>query len=165
VLANAGNGSRGGGFREQYDRMMRWFERFKRVNDGQQQTDDIEYHEDTMRAFFENCFHLRDWIKNDSKSGIPTKDVEDFITKTRYMKLCADVAISYKHMIVTKTPRSGENPTLGPRHFTLSTGRGPPYGQVNYTISTRSGPRDAFQLAGECVDAWKAFLGRQGHSS
>ena len=80
------------------------------------------------------------------------------------MQLCADIANSYKHLLVTLTPRSGENPTLGPRHFTLSLGGGPPYGQVNYTILTRSGPLDAFQLAKDCVEAWKVFLGRHGHS-
>lgn len=148
---------------EQSDRMLRWYDRFKRVNDGQEHSEDVDYHEDTMRAFFENCFHLRDWILNDSRSGIPPGDVRNLINRTPVMQLCADIAISYKHLLVTQKPRSGQNPTLGPRHFTLSIGGEVPYGQVNYTISTTSGAKDAFQLATDCVAAWKAFLGQYGH--
>lgn len=63
------NGSRGGGFREQYDRMLRWFERFKSISEGQVHTDNSDFYEDTMRTFFETCYHLKDWVKNDPRSG------------------------------------------------------------------------------------------------
>ncbi len=160
------NGSRGGGFLEQYERTLRWFEQFKRISEGQEHTQNSDHYEDIMRAFFENCYHLKDWIKNDPQSKIPPQDIEDFINNTPSMRICADIANSQKHLRLSPgRERSQEDPTPGPRHFTLSLGGGPPYGQVSYTISTLSGPLDAFHLARECVDAWKAFLGQHGHST
>lgn len=160
------NGSRGGGFREQYERMLRWFEKFEKISDGQEHTQDSDYYEDMMRAFFENCYYLKDWIKNDRQSGIPPQDVEDFINNTPYMSLCADIANSHKHLrLIPWRERSQEDPTYGPRRFDLGLGRGVPHIRVTYIIDAVSGPLSAFEVAKECVDAWKAFLEQHGFST
>ncbi len=158
------DGSRGGGFREQYDRMLRWFQRFQRITSGVEFTDNVDYHEDTMRAFFENCFHLRDWIINDPKSGIPEAVVRNFVNTSPSVALGADLANTYKHMVLTQPPKTAEDPSVGPRDFTLALGGSPPYGQVRYTIKTKSGQIDAFDLAVKCVEDWKTFLTRHGHA-
>ncbi len=157
-----GNGDRGEGFRNQYARMLRWFERFRRITEGQEHTVNVDCHEDTMRAFFENCYHLKDWVANDQTSRISREEVEGFIDHTPCVRLCADIANGNKHLALTHKPRSGKNPTHGPRHFTLSPGDGLPLGQVNYAINTEGDSLDAFHLVKDRVEAWKAFLETHG---
>ncbi len=156
------DGGRGGGFREQYNRMLRWYARFKRIAEGREHKDDVEYYEGDMRAFFENCLHLRDWILNDERSGNARKAVKDFVNIMQCMQLCADIANSYKHLKLTRKPRSKHYPTSGPRTFDPKLGGASPSIRIRYTVATASGPRDAFQLATECVEAWKAFLWHHG---
>ncbi len=155
------DGGRGGGFREQYDRMLRWYARFKRVTEGKGLKDDVEYHKDDMRAFFENCFHLRDWILNDERSGNARNAVKAFVNVMQCMQVCAEIANSRKHLKLTRTRRK-QHPAPGSRGFDLKRGGTTPTIRVSYTIATASGPRDAFQLATECVEAWKAFFRHHG---
>ena len=155
------NDGRGGGFREQYDRMLRWYARFKRVTDGEEPRDDTECHKDDIRAFFDNCFDLRDWILNDERSGNARKAVKDFVNVMQCMQLCAEIANSRKHLKFTRN-RSKQHPALGSRKLDFKRGGKSPTVRVGYTIATSSGPRDAFQLATECVEAWKAFLRHHG---
>ena len=56
------------GWREQYDRMLRWRERL-RAPGGMD-----EHRRDDYYAFFVVCYHLKDWLKNDSavQKKIPT---------------------------------------------------------------------------------------------
>src|SRR5215469_15607924 len=55
------------GWREQYDRMMRAYERLQ-----QPVWSSIAYYDD-LHHFFQDCWHLKDWIKNDTAAGVDKK--------------------------------------------------------------------------------------------
>src|SRR5262245_54487075 len=146
-------------YREQYDRMKRWYERFAAIDQGRPHDVASDNYLDEIYAFFLNCYHLKDWIKCDS--AVPVKDpqaVEDHINANRSLRLCADICNSLKHLHLTSS-RSGESPAFGKTHFALDLGSGRlPTVSLKYEVDTANGPEDAFKLATECVSAWDGFL-------
>lgn len=150
-------------YREQYDRVKRWYERCAAINQGRVHEAASDNYVDEIYAFFLNCYHLKDWIIADP-AALPTNQrVENYINSSTPLKLCADICNSLKHLRLTHPPRSGENPVFGKKHFAVQLGPGDPTRiSLKYEIDTKSGPVDAFELATECVAAWNAFLSTNG---
>ena len=129
-------------YTEQFERMKRWYERFKRIDEGASHEKNIDYIHDEVYAFFLNCYHLKDWIKQDS--SVPrsaSSSVEYFITDSRSLSICADVCNSVKRLALTQI-NQGTKPILA----------------VKYSIETVTGLRDAFEIAGNCVREWEHFI-------
>jgi hypothetical protein len=107
-----------------------------------------------------NCYHLKDWIKNDAAVPATVRDaVEAHINSNRPLRLCADICNSLKHF--KRKPwfnRSGESPRFGRKQYALDLGTTPPAISLEYEVHTDTGPIDAFQLASECIAAWDAFF-------
>lgn len=145
-------------WREQYDRTLRWHARFTELNSGRIHDRASDNYIDEIYAFFQNCYHLKDWLKNDATVDRSVRDkVESFINAERPLRLCADICISLKHLRIDR-PRSGEHPRFGGRHFGVNLGSGPTTLSVRHVVETNVGPEDAYALACQCVDAWKAFI-------
>lgn len=142
---------------EQYRRMMRSYERFTSIDRGRAYDPSSEDYNDEVFAFFLNCYHLKDWIKNDEGAGVTAQtDVEGFINSSYPLKLCADICNSYKHLRL-KAPRSHEYPRLTKTRYSVHGGT-PPTIIVKYEIETSRGPMDAFTLATQCISEWQSFI-------
>jgi len=65
--------------------------------------DSIEY-EDNLWSFFQNAWHLKDWIKNDASVK---KSISMEVAYKNYKSLlvCSDLANRSKHFTLTKTIR------------------------------------------------------------
>ena len=152
-------------YQEQYDRTKRWYDRFATVNNGRRHDVSSDNYLDEIYAFFHNCYHLKDWIRNDSSVSSSVRGaVEDYINSDRALSLCADICNSLKHLRLT-SHRSGENPTFGKKHFALTLGPGLPTTiSLKWEVVTNSGPMDAFDLATECLAAWASFFKHHGLS-
>jgi hypothetical protein len=150
-------------YREQYDRMARWHNRFAATAQGRAHDLASDNYVDEIYAFFLNCYHLKDWIKHDTAvPGTVQQAVEGYVSANRSLRLCADICNSLKHLRLTSS-RSSENPAFGKKRFALSLGPGLPTTiSLQYEIETVGGPEDAFQLATECVTAWDGFLAMYG---
>lgn len=149
-------------YQEQYDRIKRWYDRFTALDQGRPHDVPSDNYVDDVYAFFMNCYHLKDWIRHDS--AVPPavqQSVEGYINSNRFLKLCADICNSLKHLTVT-SHRSGESPAFGKKDYSLALGGGPPTIRLKYQVDATGGPIDAFQLATECVGAWDAFLAENG---
>ncbi len=146
-------------YREQYERMKRWYARFSVIDQGRLHDVTSDHYEDDVYAFFLNCYHLKDWIKNDPAVGVAAQQgVEGFINSSRSLKLCADICNAHKHLRLTSS-RSGEHPGFGKKHVSLTLAVGsPPAISVKYEIDTATGPVDAFTLATDCVKDWESFI-------
>jgi len=152
---------------EQFERLQRWYERFKKINDGQVHDKSSEFYQDEVYAFFMNCYHLKDWIIEDDAVVLASKDdkgkkkriVENYINSVDDLKLCADICNSLKHLCLDKNrkPRSGEDPKFDRKSAKLNIGVGPIKIEMKYIIDTLSGPRDAFDIATKCIEAWGKF--------
>jgi hypothetical protein len=72
---------------EQYERMRRSYDRFRETLGDKIPAD----YEDDVYAFFMHCYHLKDWLKNDSsvKVRMPNiaTDVEQFTERSAALRL------------------------------------------------------------------------------
>ncbi|MDO8676501.1 MAG: hypothetical protein Q7K16_02525 [Candidatus Azambacteria bacterium] len=151
-------------FIEQYKRMERWHERLEitcsRIPDGFGPLEEL----DDVLAFFQNCYHLKDWVKNDDSSGIPGIDVENFVNNSEFLKVCGDLCNGSKHLKITKPKTHGD--TKINRHVYLRHG-----GHVNdpivkreFIIKSGENKYEALDLANKCIKEWKKFFNDKGFS-
>ena len=83
---------------EQFARMKRWPVRFEEITNGKEHLQSTDFYQDEVYAFFQNCWHLRDWIIN---SGIIEKVIVDkFFHEDSDMKICRDLANGSKHLTI-----------------------------------------------------------------
>ena len=97
-------------YEEQSERVKRWHEKFRQIDEGTSHdfAPSTEYYHDQVFAFFLNCYHLKDWIKNDESLPKNARDtVEGFVEKTKYLFVCRDICNSIKHLVLKNPPRSG----------------------------------------------------------
>lgn len=143
---------------EQWKRVNRWFERFRETSTGRQHGVDSDNYQDEVYAFFQNCYHLKDWLQADGYSSGLVSDVEGFINNSDELKLCADLCNGSKHSKL-KRPRTGDTDTgIGPRNFSLTLGTAEPALSVHYEIESGGQTLDAFAVAKESLRAWEQYL-------
>ena len=131
---------------DQYYRMKRWYYLLEKMRKSTEVDDDptINYI-DVIYAFFQNCHHLKDWIKNDHLKTNP--DVEQFINENECMKICADICNGSKHYSDTSL-RSKSNIVVEPTFRPIEKRIIPELGCV---FSVNGIDYDPFNLATECV--------------
>jgi len=146
---------------DQYWSMMRSYERLKRVNTDTGNHISNTDARDTTRDFFNNCYHLKDWLKKDPLLHLQTS-VEDFISNSTPLSLAADFCNAHKHGGLDRGGRSGKEierinthvrMDLTPRGFVASS-------SLEITISGQK--YDAFDLATQCLAEWEKYLGQNG---
>ena len=76
---------------EQFDRVKRWYQRFVTIDEGRRHTLPSDNYQDEVYAFFLNCYHLNDWIKNDESVGTASAKVEAVINGNNELKVCGDI--------------------------------------------------------------------------
>src|SRR4051812_10588113 len=143
--------------------MKRWYSRFAETDAGRSHdAASSDFHTDEIYAFFLNCYHLKDWIRQDGTvPAVVQNAVESHVNSSRSLRLCADICNSLKHCRLSgsRPPRSGENPSFGKKRIEFDiTAPVLPVIRVKYVIDTNTGTEDAFQLATACVQDWEAFL-------
>jgi len=143
--------------------MKRWYDRFEAIDQGRPHDMPSENYLDEIYAFFLNCYHFRDWLKNDSTLAVHIQQsVELHINSSRALILCADICNSLKHLRLTRT-RSGENPAFGRKQFAVHLGTGVTTSiSLKYVVITENDTVDAFSLATDCVASWETFLRANG---
>lgn len=150
-------------YEEQYERVKRWYKRFFDITFGKIHDINSEYYQDEVYAFFINCYHLKDWIINDSSIKINNKKqkIEDFINDNECMSLCADICNGLKHLELDRNIRTGIKPEFKERKFFLKLGEKEPIVRVKYNILTAKGNKDAFILADDCIESWEIFISNE----
>ncbi len=144
---------------EQYKRMMRYYERFKKINDGKVHNENSENSRDDVYSFFIHGYHLKDWIKNDPESGIDSSTVESFVHGDLNLKICGDISNGAKHLILDR-PKIGEGAEMQGSHLSVYLGGQEPIIRVKYNIEADGRFYNAFDVATEAVNLWKEFLAR-----
>lgn len=146
----------------QYFRMKRYHQRFESLTTGIYNPEHpSDYYIDDAYAFFQNCFHLKDWIKEDNNSGKLKDLVEKFINGDASLSLCRDICNGLKHFKLDPSKsfiQSGQTPTFSSRLYKRGVGSSSPTLSAHLNIETKGGTLDAFQLATDCVKSWEKFL-------
>lgn len=155
-------------FREQLARTRRYYERFKKLNDGKAKETSSEANMDDIYAFFQNCYHLKDWLKKDPAYTFHSaKEIEDHISNSRELSICADICNGSKHLTFDWAPRSGAEPKFGRKieseGTVLTDGKVVDRSFAMFVEVEHGGDRlDAFQLATAALKSWDSFLKPSG---
>ena len=144
-------------YREQLQRLERNYLRLAEIDQGRRHDMGCENYRDEVFFFFLNCYHLKDWLINDSDFPGSQAEVENYINVNQELQLCADICNAHKHLRLD-SPRSTENPSVGGQKIELKLGAGEAAIKIKFTIDTTSGPCDAFELATRCLALWKEFI-------
>lgn len=134
-----------GGWQAQLDRVRRWYHRASSAKDS------IDRY-DFLYVFFENAFHLRDWLKD--TGGITEKDLDSFFAGNVDMRLCRDLANSHKHYSL----RSPSQPVPPTEAREYSPGSGNLDTDTSLVILSDGSKHDAFDLATRILHAWEDFI-------
>lgn len=142
----------------QYDRMNRWYAVLKRMEN--EEADNILgiKHSDIVYAFFQNCYHLRDWVVHDHLKS--DNEVKAFVEGNEWMKICHDICNGSKHFLLSRSKSESnieETPTFRP----VENGNVKEM-RFNFTIADQSLvlpiEYTPISIATECVKAWNDFL-------
>ncbi len=134
-----------GGWQTQLDRVRRWHHRASQSKDP---TDRGDF----LYAFFENAFHLRDWLKDTGAAS--EKDLGTFFAANADMLLCRDLANSHKHYSL-HSPSKPAPPSEAHEYSPESGNLGR---NVSLVILSDGTKHDAFDLAGRILRAWEQFI-------
>ena len=122
---------------EQYERMMRWYDRLEKMYEGrpiehkliedadpsEQFNSSVEtkvsyraieekYAEDVAYAFFQNCYHFFEWLGKDNSTEplkkISKKDTSNYVRSNNCLTICHDLCTNTKHLLLKWTPWTGD---------------------------------------------------------
>lgn len=79
-------------YQEQFKRVKRYL---LKIDPPQSYHGDQVEYEDNLWSFFQNAWHLKDWIKNDN--SIKKIPIEKITSSYNSLKVCADLANRTKH--------------------------------------------------------------------
>ncbi len=146
------------GWESQLFRLHRWHKRVKEIGTANSNSEDMEKEHDYVYAFFQNCYHLKDWLKHSQVISPPQK-VEDFINRHQEMQICADICNGTKHFHLTK-PRhaSDENLSVGREYVPSDWPGNRPHMNEKWFVISGETKLDIFDLADRCMVLWDKFL-------
>ena len=136
-------------WRSQYDRMERGYTRL--IEPYQSSTN----YEDDIQHYFQDCWHLKDWIVNDTHLSLNAVGVESEINNHRALRIVADLANGCKHLN-RHTHREGAYVTSS--NVTVHLGQNKP-ADIDYIITLDDGSSlSEKDLVKETFDAWQLVL-------
>lgn len=146
-------------WQEQWERVKRFYERFKQIDRGKLHNMPSSNYEDEAYAFFVFCYHLKDWIIEDDLLSLVKREVERFVQSNECLSYCADICNGIKHLRLDKRRSDLAEPGFHKRKVSLelAEGRQPSIG-IKFELVTEAKTIDAFELATECVDKWREFI-------
>lgn len=144
---------REGGWQGQFRRLQRW----KRLlddlwNSSIENEEQTRWPLDVAYAFFQNCWHLKDWLLN--SGALLEEDVQDLYASFE-MTACRDICNGTKHFSLRNSPTA----------FAVMQFEGDPPHEISLLAgSARSGFESYTvpELADKCMNFWIELLKRHG---
>ncbi|HDP69888.1 MAG TPA: hypothetical protein ENN38_03645 [Actinobacteria bacterium] len=142
----------------QWARVQRWFTRLakleKKYEFNELSNEDI----DDIITFFQNCYHLRDWIE-DSKPELK-QDIVIFFN-TFEMKICREICLGFKHKNLQTAKIDKDFGILREYdHFTAETNslKNPVITKIAFEDGNNIKEYCPFTLAKTCYQLWEEFI-------
>lgn len=158
-------GPLGEGWRDQYQRMLRGRVRLEEAAMGGSGSDEAR---DRLFHFFQDAYHLKDWLKNDDDPRIPAKrDVEALFTdptsSVPVLRLAADLCNGVKHRTLRPgSSKSGDDSTrISNQNVTVFLGDFPG-AEHQWNVTSGGQVWDVLELADEIIEAWQHWLKKHG---
>ncbi len=142
------------GWRAQYDRMLRGADRLSRPYQSS-----VEYQDD-LQHFLQDCWHLKDWIKNDPESGVPAATIEEQVSVNTDLRIVGDLATACKHLNhdMRDSQGHGEGAYVTRNDVTVHLAQSRPT-DITHRITMHDGRViTAQELVSQSVHAWDTVL-------
>jgi hypothetical protein len=145
----------GQGYRHQLTRTRRYLHRLTALHDNEM------YYQDDILSFFQNCWHVKDWLRNDPSIPQDVKDkVESAALADPMLKVCYDLATAAKHLVVRKAKANATH-----LHYDIVMEDGKSVKIDTLIDSGEIAPREALYVAADCFSAWERILRAEGLST
>lgn len=138
-------------WREQYDRMLRWYGRlWLGMEHVAGRSDQAPI--DVFYAFAQTCSHLVDWLDHDTSQPIRRRQAEAYVAGSPALSFCADICIGAKHARLTQRGInvSSQRTVLGAFDFEDDSGQ-----KVEKVVEA---PETFINFNGQQVEAWEFAL-------
>ena len=120
-----------------------------------------ELYDDDLYHFFQDAWHLKDWIKNDPLvSGNVRAQVEEALSQVQAFRIAADFANGTKHMALDR-PRA-DNAQFTERKVTVKLGHSGPALQERVLTLADGSQTTAEAVATTLMREWSLLLERFG---
>lgn len=123
---------------------------------------DTELYDDDIYHFFQDAWHLKDWIKNDPALSSHVRDqIEDKVHDIRSLRIAADFTNGTKHMLLDKRniKRRPENAQFTERKVTLPLGSGSASSVQVRVLTLCDGSTTTAEIeAGNVMQEWRVLL-------
>jgi hypothetical protein len=114
--------------------------------------------------FFQDAYHLKDWLANDPASGVTDKVAENFVKgldSKGPLAICGDLCNGSKHMVLDRRTRTGDKSTgVATQDASVDVGAGVAY---SWSVESNGVRYDAHRLSIDILEAWDAWIA--GHVS
>lgn len=177
------------GWRDQYERMLR--SRARLAEAAGPSTIGSDEARDRLYHFFQDAFHLRDWLRYSDDSAVARKaealwGQNNHIKATPALALCHDICIGVKHFALDRPATGDQNTTIDQQSVSLTLPAfetrmefpGPAQRAIDqreaeeqaaaatathrWRVTSNGAHRDAIDLADEVIAAWDDWLKAKG---
>ncbi len=150
-----------GTFKEKFDKVYQSYKNIceQKISEGSM----LDANKETYIRFFQDCFHLKDWLKNDEtiRSKRAKENIELYINNSKYLKFTADIANASKHKKIDRIIRVDKEIDIAESGYVM-------HGDINlnefgrrvHVIYNDHNSIDAFKLASGCINEWQVFIKR-----
>jgi hypothetical protein len=147
---------KGLGWQTQFKTLERWHQR---VMDAKSKDDLTDF----LFAFFQNCYHFREWLE--LASDIPKADLDALFLANPELGICRDICNVTKHFSLSRQPSQKFEVSFVQEYCPS----GNPYfkdgwfgGDAKLLVVTDDKNYDVRELAHQCLEIWKEFLTKRG---
>lgn len=146
-------------WRGQWERTLRWFDR---VNTSGRKAIEHELDANDMDvnvAFFQNCYHLKDWISV-SRPDLAHR-IDDLFQNHFEMGACRDICNGFKHKALTRATHDKDFNLYREYDYSeIMSGGTDSAIKYRAAFADGAGVRklDWFELAENCMKTWQRFL-------
>jgi hypothetical protein len=147
-----------GGWLDHWSRVGRWHARLQDMCRGIPFGRSPHEAVDDVLAFYVFCYHLCDALV---REGHDEAKIEAYIRGSKALALCRDLATAVKHLEVRKPYVPTQHLMTAAIQTVLLSGKSQPCEPLpgeRWVVRTDSGDKDLFELADECIEAWRAYL-------
>jgi len=143
----------------QWSRLVRWHDRVRHIRGKSIQEDLTASDMDIVIAFFQNCYHLRDWLEASQLEL--REDIKKVFHDSFEMGACRDMCHGFKHKALSN-PSHDADFNLYREYDYFETKNNPTKYRVAFAHEYDIKKFDLFELVEAWFLLWKDFLGRKG---
>jgi len=145
---------------DKYKSMLRAYNRLKIINTNTGNKHGNTEAKDATENFFNQCYHLKDWIKRDSSINLST-DLEKYINNSQHLSIAADYCNNFKRAGLDNTSRLKKNIENLSTHVKFDLTKNGFIASSKLEVTIDGEKYNSLDLAKNCIKEWNIFLKTQ----